>query len=211
MSRIRAVFWDIGGVLLTNGWDHKERALLYERFGIDKGPVEERHEGPNDLWEKGKITVWEYLDRVIFFEPRDFTPQQFFEAMKEVSQVLNPGCFDILRGLAGQKDCKLVMVNNESAELNDYRIETFGLAKLFDFFVCSAYVGLRKPSREMFETALRLTQIPPQEVAFIDDRAGNCESAASLGINAIHFKSPEQFGQRLRELGVSFAMETVNA
>lgn len=211
MPKIRAVFWDIGGVLLTNGWDHKERAQLYSQFGVDKGPVEERHEEPNDLWEKGKITVWEYLERVIFFEPRDFTPEQFFQAMKEQSQVLNPGSFQILRALAAQKEYKLVMLNNESAELNDYRIEQFGLAQAFDFFICSAYVGLRKPSRVMFETALQLTQVAARDVVFVDDRAGNCESAASTGMHAIHFQSPQQFGAKLQELGVVFQAEAVSS
>lgn len=202
MPPIRTIFWDVGGVLLTNGWDHKERAAVLQHFGVDRGPVDERHTEANDIWEKGRISVWEYLDRTVFFEPRDFTPQQFFEAMKQQSQVLHPGSFRILRALAAQKKYRLAMLSNESAELTDFRLEKFGFRELFEVFFSSAYVGLRKPSQQIFEMALRVTQTNPQQAIFIDDREENCAGAAATGMRALQFKSPEQLAADLAALGV---------
>lgn len=199
---IRTIFWDVGGVLLTNGWDHSERKAVLDNFGVDIGPVEERHPGPNDLWEKGKISVWQYLDETVFFEPRSFTPQAFFECMKQQSRVLHAGSIGILRRVAESQHHRVCILNNESAELHDYRMEKFGLRGLFDAAFCSAYVGLRKPDTAIFQMALRVMETTPEQAVFIDDRTGNAEAAAALGVHAIRFESPEQLAEELKSLGV---------
>jgi len=202
MTEISTILWDVGGVLLTNGWDHGGRADVLARFNVDKAEFEERHPEANDAWEKGLITVEEYLHRTVFWEPRSFSMEEFLDAMKAESQVLDGTALGVLENLAASVDVDLGMLNNEARELNDYRIETFGLRGYFDFFFSSCYVGLRKPSPQMYQLALDVLQCEPDEVAFVDDRANNVEAAASLGIHAIRYQGAEQLERELAALGV---------
>ena len=202
MTEISTILWDVGGVLLTNGWDHAGRADVLARFSIDPAEFEERHPDANDAWEKGLITVDEYLHRTVFWKPRDFSREEFFEAMKAESRVLNNTALPILESVSMTQDVDLGMLNNEARELNDYRIETFGLRGYFDFFFSSCYVGLRKPSPQIYKLALDVLQCEPDEVAFIDDRAGNVDAAAALGIRAIRYQGVEQLERELAALGI---------
>jgi putative hydrolase of the HAD superfamily len=171
-------------------------------FHIDKDEFEERHPDANDAWEKGLITVEEYLNRVVFWKPRDFTEAEFLEAMKAESRVLENTALGVLENVATSIEIDLGMLNNEARELNDYRIETFGLRGYFDFFFSSCYVGLRKPSPQIYKLALDVLQCEPDEVAFIDDRAGNVDAAATLGIHAIRYQGVEQLERELAALGI---------
>lgn len=202
MTDISTILWDVGGVLLTNGWDHEGRTAVLARFKVDRAEFEERHPEANDAWEKGLITVEEYLHRTVFWEPRSFTVEEFVTAMKAESRVLPDTSLGILESIATTQDVDLGMLNNEARELNDYRIETFGLRGYFDFFFSSCYVGLRKPSTEIFRLALDILQCEPEEVIFIDDRPVNVEAAAALGIHAIHHQSSNQVARDLAALGI---------
>jgi putative hydrolase of the HAD superfamily len=205
MTEISTILWDVGGVLLTNGWDHAGRADVLARFSIDPAEFEERHPDANDAWEKGLITVDEYLHRTVFWKPREFSREEFFEAMKAESRVLNNTALPILESVSMSQDVDLGMLNNEARELNDYRIETFGLRGYFDFFFSSCYVGQRKPGVQIYRLALEVLQCDSEEVVFIDDRVSNVEAAASLGIHAIRYKEPAQLESELASLG--FAAE----
>jgi putative hydrolase of the HAD superfamily len=205
MTEISTILWDVGGVLLTNGWDHGGRADVLARFGIDPAEFEERHPEANDAWEKGLITVDEYLQRTVFWKPRDFSAEEFFGAMKAESRILDNTALSILESISTSQDVDLGMLNNEARELNDYRMETFGLRGYFDFFFSSCYVGQRKPGLEIYRLALDVLQCDAEEVAFIDDRPPNVETAAALGIHAIRYKEPEQLERELASLG--FAAE----
>jgi putative hydrolase of the HAD superfamily len=202
MSEISTILWDVGGVLLTNGWDHEGRAAVLERFNIDRAQFEERHPEANDLWEKGFISVGEYLHRTVFWEPRNFTPDEFLAAMRAESVLLPDSAIGILESVAASQEVDLGMLNNEARELNDYRIETFGLHGYFDFFFSSCYVGLRKPGEQIYRLALDVLQCEPGEVVFIDDRTGNAEAAAGLGINAIHYEGSAKLVDSLARLGI---------
>ena len=202
MTDISTVLWDVGGVLLTNGWDHAGRAEVLAHFQVNKAEFEDRHPEANDAWEKGLITVEEYLHRTVFWEPRSFSLQEFVEAMKAQSRVLDGTALSILEGLASSGDVDLGMLNNEARELNDYRIETFGFRGYFDFFFSSCYVGMRKPSEQIYRLALDVLQCEPGEVVFIDDRSGNVEIAAKLGIHAIQYMGVERLSRELSRLGI---------
>lgn len=203
MPSISAIYWDIGGVLLTNGWDTSERKTVYAQFGIDGGPIEGRHEKLNDAWEKGGITVWEYLREVVFFEERAFTPRDFFAAMKAQSRVLHPRAIDVLKQLAATRSYKICALNNESAELHEYRMERFGLGSCFDAQFCSAFIGMRKPHEAIYLAGMRVMAMHAENAVFIDDREENARVAASLGIHAVQFQSPEQLAAELNKLGVA--------
>ncbi|MGC1784200.1 MAG: HAD family phosphatase [Acidobacteriaceae bacterium] len=205
-ARITATFWDCGGVFLTNGWDHGERRQVLEHFGLGFDEFERRHEEPNDQWERGKITLHEYLQRTVFYAPRHFSEAEFILQMRSVSRVLYPGMIAFLRSLRALRtaahDVAIYMLSNESRELMQYRIPTFGLSGLFDAYLVSAYVGLRKPEPAFFQCALDISQRAPEQCVFIDDREENLAGARRLGIRGIRMETPEQTIAELGGLGI---------
>jgi putative hydrolase of the HAD superfamily len=208
MSTIRAVLWDVGGVLLTNGWDHEERGRVLARFGVDTAAAaefEKRHPEANDAWERGSISLAEYLDRTLFYQPRGFSPADFVAAMKAESRLLPGGAIRVLAELEAGGAYLLGMLNNEARELNDYRIEQFSLEEYFDVFLSSCYVGMRKPEERMFQLALDVLQIRPEEIVFVDDRAGNTKAASSLGFRAIQYTSEADLRRQLAALDIPLA------
>jgi putative hydrolase of the HAD superfamily len=208
MAEISTILWDVGGVLLTNGWDHLERAAVLKKFQVDSDSFEQRHELADDAWEKGLITAEEYLLRTVFYEPRPFTPAEFLQAMKDRSVLLPHTAMRILQELAASEEIELAMLNNEARELNDYRIERFELGRYFDSFFSSCYVGLRKPDPKIYDLALDVLQRDPEEVVFIDDRQGNCDAAGALGIHAIRYIDEAQCVQALERLGLHAGVRT---
>jgi putative hydrolase of the HAD superfamily len=201
MPAIRAIFWDVGGVLLTNAWDHTQRSEALKRFDLDDREFHGRHEMVVSSFERGKITLDEYLDRTVFYQPRSFSREAFREYMFSLSQPL-PGMLQFAQSLADSGKYLMGTINNESRELNYYRIERFGLRKIFRLFFSSCFVGLRKPERDIYRMALETTQIPSEECCFIDDRALNLECAAQLGMRTIQMNTREQLRLDLGKMGV---------
>ena len=204
MPVIRALFWDVGGVLLSNAWDHTQRAQALRHFHVEDEEKEfhSRHEMVVSSFERGKITLDQYLDRTVFYRPRPFTREAFVLYMRSLSQPF-PDVLQFARTLAGSGRYLMGTINNESLEINDYRLETFGLRSIFRIFISSCFVGLRKPESGIYRLALDLTQIPAPECAFIDDRGLNLECAANLGMRTIEMKSLEGLRTDLKTLGVS--------
>ncbi len=201
MSAIRAIFWDVGGVLLTNAWDHTQRSAALKRFDLDEREFHDRHEMVVSSFERGKITLDEYLDRTVFYRPRPFSRDAFREYMFSLSQPL-PGMLEFAQSLSDSGRYLMATINNESRELNYYRIERFGLRKMFRLFFSSCFVGLRKPERDIYRLALETTQIPAEECCFIDDRALNLECAAQLGMHTIEMDTREQLQADLERIGI---------
>ena len=199
MQKIRALFWDVGGVLLTNAWDHEERDQAVEKFLLSKTEFEERHKELVPMFEEGKLSFDESLDRVIFYQPRTFSREEFKQFMFSLSKP-KPQSLELARTLSAKYF--MGTINNESRELNEYRIQNFGLAEHFDVFVSSCYVGLRKPDERIYKLALDLTQHTAQECCFIDDRPPNLEGAAKAGFAAVLMKDPQQLRRDLQALGV---------
>ncbi len=175
MSAIRAVFWDIGGVLLSNAWDHTQRSAALSHFQLDEAEFHDRHDMLVSSFERGKLTLDEYLDRTVFYRPRPFTRDAFRDFMYSLSQPI-PGVLPFAQSLTDSGKYFMGTINNESRELNDHRIEKFGLRNIFRVFVSSCFVGLRKPERDIYRIALEITQTPAEECCFVDDRALNLES-----------------------------------
>lgn len=202
MALVSTVLWDVGGVLLTNGWDHVQRYQVLAEFGLEREPFERIHADNNDAWEKGKITIEEYLAKTIFYEPRRFIPADFIAKMKEQSQLHPNTAIELLRQISASDEYAVGMLNNESRELNDYRIAKFGLIELMDCFISSCYVSLRKPHLEIYKLALDVLQRDPDEVVFIDDRSENVATATGLGMHGIVHVAARQTAQELALLGV---------
>ena len=200
MKPIRTLFWDVGGVLLTNAWDHEERDRAAQKFQLQKADFETRHKEVVTPFEEGKIMLDQYLERTVFYQPRTFSKDEFksymFSLSKPKTEVL-----EFARALAGK--CLMATINNESREMNDYRIKQFGLAQIFDLFVSSCYVGMRKPDEKIYRVALDVIQKAPDECCFIDDRPPNIEGAAKVGMQTVLMRDPLQLKRDLQALGIS--------
>ncbi len=202
MAAIRALFWDVGGVLLTNAWDHNERKVALEHFALNQEEFHSRHEMVVSSFERGKISLDEYLKRTVFYRKRSFSFEDFRDYMYTLSQP-KADSLDFARALAENGKYFMSTINNESRELNLYRIEKFGLRNLFRLFVSSCFVGLRKPESGIYRLAIEVTQFDPQECCFIDDRALNLECAEALGMRTIQMQSAAQLREALENLGVT--------
>ena len=196
------ILFDVGGVLLTNGWDHGERAAAMSHFGLDRAAFEARHLAPNDAWERDVIPVKAYLDTTVFYEPRSFSQEDFVAFMLTQSKLLPDGALGILRELAASDQYLLGALNNEARVTNDYRFKTFGLRELFDVALSSCYLGLRKPDVAIYKRALDIVGRPPERVLFIDDRRENVAAADAVGMKGIQFLGADSLRSELVSLGV---------
>jgi len=202
LPRITALFWDVGGVLLSNAWDHEQRQRTLKEFNLDEVEFESRHEMLVSSFERGKITLQNYLERTVFYRPRSFTAEAFTQHMFSLSTPI-PETLQLGKELSRSGKYLMSTINNESKELNLYRIQTFGLREIFSLFVSSCFVGLRKPEEGIYRLALEITQRPPEECCFIDDRPLNLDSASRLGMHVIQMKTAEQLRADLQKLGVA--------
>ena len=202
MSEITALFWDVGGVLLTNAWDHAERNRALIQFELDEVDFNDRHQMLVSSFERGKITLDEYLQRTILYRTRTFSKQSFKDYMFSLSRP-NDDVLDVARALAKSGRYLMSTLNNESKELNLYRIQTFRLREIFSLFVSSCFVGLRKPEAAIYKLAMDITQRTPEECCFIDDRELNLESASQMGMHVIQMQNAEQLRDDLKKLGVA--------
>lgn len=205
MSAINQLLFDIGGVLGSNGWDREQRAQAIDRFDLDAEDFQYRHEETVGAFESGQISLDEYLDVTIFWRKRDYSREDVKTFMLSLSTPW-PDSLEVVRRLRQSirgrpTRVRLATLNNESRELNEYRIRHFGLCDLFDVFFSSCWLGVRKPTRQIYERVLGMTQADPAKSVFVDDREQNLAPARALGMQTIHFTSAEQLAKSLYELG----------
>ncbi|MGI6295693.1 MAG: HAD family hydrolase [Armatimonadota bacterium] len=199
---VKALLLDIGEVLLTKGWGRHTRQKAAEHFGLDYDEMQDRHALIFHIYEEGRISLDEYLKRVIFHCPRSFTYQQFTDFMYEQSKPY-PDMMEFVSVLKAKYGLKTVALSNEGREITEYRIEKFDLASLIDFFVCSCYVGTEKPDPAIFGFAMDQVQLCREEVVYIDDTELHVEVARELGIPAIKHVDYASTREKL----VSFGLE----
>ena len=205
MKTINHIFFDIGGVLGTNGWDREQREKAVNQFKLDPEDFQCRHEEVVGAWEEGRITIDEYLAITVFHKPVDFSRDKFVEFMHSQS-VPNEGVIALARALTGQAAYTLMTLNNESDELNRYRIAKFGISQIFEAFLSSCWLGVRKPTQNFYERGLGIAQASPETSLFIDDRQQNLTPATSLGMTCIRFTSVSQLRSDLeRVLGLELS------
>jgi putative hydrolase of the HAD superfamily len=201
VPEIDSVFWDIGGVVLTNGWDRNSRKAASEAFHLDWEEFSDRHELTFPAFDCGQISLEEYLNRTLFYRQRPFSREEFTAFMFAQSKPL-PGSREVLDAVTNKKKYFVGAINNEPLELNEYRIEAFQLRRNFLVFFSSCYVHSRKPEPTIFKVALEVTQRKAERCIFIDDRPLNLESPKKLGFHTIHFQNPNQLKSDLGKLGV---------
>jgi putative hydrolase of the HAD superfamily len=185
LTNPKVIFLDIGGVLLTNGWDHKARQRAAKHFDLEYPVMDAYHAFIFNIYEIGQITLNQYLDTVVFQKPRDFTHEEFSDFIKAQSEELPGGFISWLSDWKKTTNHRVIAINNEGKELNDFRIKKFGLKNCFDAFVSSCEVGMRKPDPGIFRLAMGIAQTTPDDSIYFDDRPMLAAAAARLGMNAL--------------------------
>lgn len=198
---ITHLFTDLGGVLLTNGWDRGLRKLVASQFGIDPAEMDERHHLTYDTYEAGKISLSEYLRRVVFWEPRSFSEQQVVDFMLEQARCF-PEMIEMYKQVKARNGLRVVVVSNEGRELTADRIRRFKLKEFVDIFVVSSYVHFRKPDEDIFRIALDVAQAEPNQVVYVDDRHMFVEVASHLGMRALWHREHASTRAELAALGL---------
>jgi putative hydrolase of the HAD superfamily len=194
------IFTDIGGVLLTNGWDRSARNKAILHFKLDPDETEERHHLTFDTYESGKISLHEYLNRMVFYSKRNFTEEEFRKFMFAQSAPF-PEMLALIRGIKEKYGIKIAVVNNEGSELNKHRINTFKLGEFVDFFISSCIVHFRKPDADIFKVALDIAHVAPEKVIYLEDRPMFVQVAETLGIQGIIHEDFNSTKQRLADFG----------
>jgi putative hydrolase of the HAD superfamily len=200
---IQTLFVDVGEVLLTNGWDHLARKRAAKHFKLDWADMDERHRLVFETHEEGRLPFEEYLDWVVFYEKRAFTRNQFRDFIFAQSKPY-PRMIKLITELKAKYGLKIVIVSNESREVNAYRISTFKLDQLVDTFISSCFVHIRKPDLRIFRLALDLAQTPAAQAVFIDNTPMFVQIAKDLGIRGILHVDYESTRAKL----ASFGLET---
>ncbi len=199
---ITTLFLDIGGVLLTNGWDTALRKKTAEHFGVDYVELDHRHRVTYDTYEEGKMTLETYLRQIIFYEPRDFTAEDVTNFILEQAKPYEE-TIGLVKKLKAVYGLRVAVVSNEGREIAEDRIRRFHLKDFVDFFVVSAFVHFRKPDLDIYRLALDVAQVHPGQVAYIEDRPLLCEVAATLGIQSVLNWDPAETRKKLGELGLT--------
>lgn len=199
---VTSLFLDIGGVLLTNGWDRHMRRSAAEKFDLDFEDFDERHHLTFGTYEEGELSLDDYLSRVIFHKGRSFTREDFKNFMYACSRPL-PEMIGLVAGLKKRYGLKVAAISNEGRELTLYRVKKFNLGSFIDFFISSCFVHFRKPDLRLYYLALDCAQVRADESVYIDDRRMFVEVAEEVGFNGIHHTGYEDTRNRLEELGFS--------
>lgn len=203
MAGAPTVFFDIGGVLLTNAWDTGARKRAVETFGLDWPEFQTRHEMLKTAIETGRISLDVYIRKTAFHCPRSFTPEDFRAFMYEQSKVLDGGAgLEFVRALAATGRYRLFALNNESRELHEYRVKKFDLGSLFQGFLTSCYLGQVKPDEAIYLNAMGIAGPGTEHVVFIDDRPLNVEPAIALGLDAVLYQGVDSLRAALAERGI---------
>ncbi len=196
------ILFDVGGVLLTNGWDRRERTAAVEHFHLDWEDLEARHLALFAAWERDAISLDAYLDATVFHQPRSFSREEFLDFVFSQSKPLEDGALSILGEIAASDKCMVGALNNEARATNEYRFTRFALREYFQVAFSSCYTGVRKPDPAAYRRALDVLGRPAQRVLFIDDRQQNVGGATAAGMRAIRFSGAEALRSELAELEV---------
>jgi len=201
-ASIRTLLLDIGNVILTNGWDRDERKRAIQTFGLDEEEFNERHQAFFESLERGRISLHQYLDHTIFYKKRDFAEEEFISFILNQSEPIKYS-LDYFISIKDKYRLKVFSLNNEGHEVNEYRIKTFRLDRLFDGYISSCFVHLRKPDKEFFKLGCEITNTAPEDCLFIDDRLMHVQIAKTMGLNAIQFTTLSTVKKQMTLYGLS--------
>ncbi|NGX62112.1 MAG: Phosphorylated carbohydrates phosphatase [Chlamydiae bacterium] len=199
MTQIRALFLDVGGVLLTNGWDTALRKKTAEHFNVNYEKMDTRHRLYFNVYEIGKLTIDEYLTITFFFDPPSFTISELksfiFNSVRPYSEMI-----EYVKELKEEHGLKIAIVSNEGKELVIDRFTRFDFSSFVDFYIVSSFVGYRKPDPDIYKLAIDVAQIPPKHILYIDDRELLAEAGRAHGLQAIHHTDLASTKQAIEKL-----------
>lgn len=201
-KQITTLFLDIGGVLLTNGWDRNMRYKAAEHFHLDFDEFDERHHKVFNPYEEGKLSIDEYLNLVVFYKKRSFDYNSFKEFIFAQTKP-QPDMIAMFKLISEKNTLKTGAISNEGRELTIYRINHFKLKDIIEFFICSCFVHFRKPDKDIYRMALDIAQVIPEQSLYVDDRELHVEVAHSLGMNTIHHTDIQSTKQILSDYGLT--------
>jgi len=204
LAPIAALFLDIGGVLLTDGWGHQSREMAAMVFNLDLAEINHRHQLTVETYEMGKLTLKEYLSLVVFYREQTFSRIEFQKFMFEQSKPY-PRMIELIQKLKAQHGLKICVVSNEGRELNEYRIGKFKLDEFVDSFISSCFVHIRKPDAEIFRLALDITQVPARHIVYIEDTPMFVQIAEGMGIRSILHTDYKSTCAKLASFGLEVA------
>ena len=199
---INTLFLDLGGVVLTNGWDRSARKRAAETFSLDYEEINERHHLTFDTYEEGKITLSQYLNRVVFYTKRSFSHDEFKDFMFRQSQPY-PEMIELIHTLKERYKLKVVAVSNEARELTEHRVRTFDLRSFIDVFVVSCFVHFRKPDADIYRVAIDIAQVPLDQILYIDDRLMFVQEAKNLGLHGLEHVDYNSTVEKLKQYGLA--------
>ncbi|MEO6404884.1 MAG: HAD-IA family hydrolase [Ferruginibacter sp.] len=199
-NKITTIFTDLGGVILTNGWDRGSRRKAINLFKLDPEETEERHHLTFDTYEVGKITLDEYLDRLVFYKKQPFSREAFKTFMMSQSKAY-PGMLELFKKLKKKYSINIAVLSNEGRELAEHRIKKFKLHDFVDFFIVSSFVHFRKPDADIFKIALDTAQVKPEQVLYLEDRAMFVQVADGLGIKGMQHIDYDHTKLQFEKLG----------
>ncbi|HEY3321837.1 MAG TPA: HAD-IA family hydrolase [Planctomycetota bacterium] len=199
--QITHLFVDVGGVLLTNGWDTALRKQTAEHFGFDVAEIEDRIRDSLVVYELGRIGAREFLDFVVFHKPRSFTHEQILEYILSAARAYSE-TIDLIKRLKSRYGLTVVAISNEGRELAIDRVTRFDLCGYIDFFAFSSFVHLRKPDPAIYRLAMDVSQARPEHSVYIDDRPLLVQAAETVGIPTIRHKDADTTRQALAQLGL---------
>ena len=197
----KVICLDIGGVILNNGWDRTMRSKAAEKFGLDYDELNERHHLTFDTYEVGKLSLNEYLKRVVFYESRPFSMDEFQEYIFRQSKEI-PEMISLVSKLKSAYSLRIAAISNEGREITEYRIQKFKLDRLIDFFISSCFVHFRKPDVDIYRIAMDIAQVRPEQAVYIDDRPMFVDVASDLGIRGIAHTSLDETRDALEDFGL---------
>lgn len=187
----KVILLDIGGVLLTNGWGHVARQAAAEAFQLDYVEMNRRHDLIFNIYEEGRVTLDDYLDTILFYEPRPFSKEEFRACMYQQSQPL-PVMLDwLIAWKAQHPHLRVFSLNNEPRELHQHRVNHYQLRRLYDGFIASCDLGVRKPNPKIYEMAVGIAGVQPHECLYIDDREVLVTAGRKAGLQAWQHTSVE--------------------
>jgi putative hydrolase of the HAD superfamily len=197
VSPIRAVISDFGGVLTNPLWE--AFAGWNQRVGADPGVLgmalqraaEERGEHPLYALEKGELTEDEFTAAVQAQLPAEIDLRGFRDVYFSHLHPNEP-MIELMRDLRG-RGLRMALLTNNVREWEPLWRAKLPVDDIFEVVVDSAFVGMRKPERRIYELTLeRLGDVRAEECVFVDDVDVNCAMATELGMTAVHYVSPDQ-------------------
>lgn len=203
MSGVRAVISDFGGVLTNPLWE--AFAGWNERVGADPGVLgmalqkaaEERGDHPLYELERGELSEAEFTAIVQAQLPGEIQLAGFREIYFAHLHPNEP-MIELMRELR-ERGLRMAMLTNNVREWEPLWRAKLPVDEIFEVVVDSAFVGMRKPERAIYELTLeRLGDVRAEECVFVDDVDVNCATATELGMTAVHYRSPEQAIAELR-------------